>query len=50
MKTQSQKITFPQLTIIPDDGSFDFLKGKDFFAEKTARAKESLKNVKLPPR
>lgn len=46
----SSKLNFPKVTILENDGTFDFLKGKSFFAEKTARAKEALKNVKLPPR
>lgn len=46
----SSKLNLPKVNILENDGTFDFLKGKNFFFEKTARAKEALKNVKLPPR
>jgi hypothetical protein len=49
MKNQTVS-NLPKVTILENDGTFDFLKGKSFFAEKTARAKEALKNMKLPPR
>ena len=49
MKNQS-KVYLPQTIIIENDGTFDFLKGKTLFPEKVAKAKETLKNVKLPPR
>jgi hypothetical protein len=48
MKTQSKKIELPKVTIIPNDGTYNFLIGKDFFAEKNARAKEMLNKMKLP--
>ena len=47
MKTQTQKLEMPKINIIPDDGTYDFLKGKNFFAEKTARAKEAFKKIKM---
>jgi hypothetical protein len=50
MKTQTQKIELPRINILPDDGTFDFLKGKDYFAEKNARAKEALEKIKIPAR
>lgn len=50
MKTQTQKIEFPRINIILDDGTYDFLKGKNYFAEKNARAKEALERIKIPPR
>ena len=46
----SSKLKLPKVIILENDGTFDFLKGKNFFAEKTARAKEALKTMKLPPR
>ncbi len=45
MKTQ--RLELPKINIIPDDGTYDFLKGKNFFAEKTARAKEAIKKIKM---
>ncbi len=49
MKNRPQ-IALPPITIIENDGTFDFLKGKVLFPEKVAKAKETLKNVKLPSR
>jgi hypothetical protein len=49
MKNQP-KIALPTITIIENDGTFDFLKGRVLFPEKVAKAKETLKNIKLPPR
>jgi hypothetical protein len=43
------KASEKKITITENDGSLSFLKGKDFFPEKTARAKEKLKNLTLPP-
>ena len=48
MEKQTEKLRLPQITIIPDDGTFDFLKGKDFFAKKNARAKEMLSKMTIP--
>jgi len=51
MKLTSQlNDKLPKITLIPDNGSLDFLKGKELFPEKNACAKEKLKNIKLPPR
>ena len=38
----------PRVTIIKGDESFAFLKGKNLFAEKHARAKEMLSKMNLP--
>ena len=48
--TPQPKQKLPKITLIPDDKSLDFLKGKELFPEKNARAKEKLKNIQLPPR
>jgi hypothetical protein len=47
MKTQS-KVEFPNVVIRESDGTYDFLKGKVWFPEKVAKAKEKLKGLKLP--
>ena len=47
MKTQS-KIELPKIIIRESDGSYDFLKGKVWFPEKVAKAKEAIKRMKLP--
>lgn len=48
--TPQPKQKLPKITFLPDNGSLDFLKGKELFPEKNARAKEKLKNIQLPPR
>ena len=47
---KKQKIELPKINILSDDGTYDFLKGKNYFAEKNARAKEALEKIKIPPR
>lgn len=49
MKNQTVS-NLPKVKIVESDGNFDFLKGKNLFAEKHQRAKEALKNMQLPPR
>ncbi len=39
---------FPKITFVKSTGNFDFLKGKNLFAEKHARAKEMLSKMTLP--
>ncbi len=38
----------PQIKFVESDGNFDFLKGKNLFAEKHARAKKILSEMKIP--
>lgn len=47
MKKQLEN-NFPKITFVKSSGNFDFLKGKNLFAEKHARAKEMLSKVILP--
>jgi hypothetical protein len=47
MKTQTIP-NLPKVKFVKSDGSFDFLKGKNLFAEKHARAKEMLSKMKIP--
>lgn len=42
------KLVLPKAVITVDNERLAFLDGKDLFSEKTARAKERLKGVKLP--
>ncbi len=39
---------FPKVTFVESSGNFSFLKGKNLFAEKHARAKEMLSKMTLP--
>ena len=49
MKANSNApVNLPTVSITKADESFDFLRGRTFFAEKHARAKETIKNMKLP--
>ena len=41
-------VNLPTVSITKADESFDFLRGRTFFVEKNARAKEKIKNMKLP--
>ena len=52
MKTLQKQPTIglPKATFTKKDLSGLFVDGYEPFAEKTARAKVALKNVKLPPR
>lgn len=52
MKTLQKQpaIGLPKAKFIEKDLSGLFVDGYEPFAEKTARAKESLKNIKLPTR
>jgi hypothetical protein len=47
MKKQVED-NFPKVTFVKSSGNFSFLKGKNLFAEKHARAKETLSRVPLP--
>jgi hypothetical protein len=47
MKTQTTSI-LPKIKFVESDGTFNFLKGKNLFAEKHARAKEALSKMKIP--
>ena len=47
MKNQTIS-NLPTIKFVESDGSFDFLKGKNLFAEKHARAKEMLSKMKIP--
>ncbi len=38
----------PQMKFVETDGDFNFLKGKNLFAEKHARAKKILGEMKIP--
>ena len=49
MKTNNNvPVNLPKVSITKADESYDFLRGRTFFAEKHARAKETIKNLKLP--
>ena len=49
MKTNGKApVNLPTVTITKADESFNFLRGRTFFVEKNARAKEKIKNMKLP--
>ena len=52
MKTLQKQPTIglPKAKFIEKDLSGLFVNGYEPFAEKTARAKEAFKNIKLPPR
>jgi hypothetical protein len=47
-KTRINKL--PKANIIIDNDKYAFLDGIEMFVEKNTRAKEALKNIKLPPR
>ena len=47
MKNQTIS-NLPKVQFVESDGSFDFLRGKNLFAEKHARAKEMLSKMKIP--
>ena len=47
MKTKT-KYPLQNIIITQNDGSLDFLKGRTFFPEKIAKAKEMLKNIPIP--
>ena len=52
MKTLEKTIIskLPKANIIIDNDKYAFLDGIEMFIEKNARAKEALKNIKLPSR
>jgi hypothetical protein len=52
MKTleKTRTIKLPKANIIIDDDKYAFLDGIEMFVEKNNRAKEALKNIKLPSR
>ena len=47
---KNQKIELPIINILPGDRTFDFLKGKDYFADKNARAEKALEKIKIQAR